>query len=427
MTYNDAMNYIDNLVIIGKKAGLENITHLLNMMGNPQDKLKFVHIAGTNGKGSTTAMTASVLAKSGYKTGMFISPYIINFRERIQINGEMISEDDFLASFEIVKPLVDKMNSEGNFPNHFEVVTAVAMNYFLKQKCDIVVLEVGLGGRFDATNVIKSSEVSAITSISLDHINILGDTIAKIAFEKCGIIKENAKVVSYYNQFDDALKVIKDTVKNKNAKLYLPEISDITVEHISVDGIKVNYKNQFINIPFIAKYQVYNFLTASKIIEVLKEIGYKITDKTFKEGIEATKFPVRMEVMRKNPIVIIDGAHNIDGAKALSEAIDCITNKKVKVIMGMLKDKDYHHSVEIIAKKAKTFTAVTPISPRALDGNEILQFANKYCENINYQPDLIKAYEENIKNSNEDDIILICGSLYLAGEIRNYIINKNKE
>ncbi|MEG1621198.1 MAG: folylpolyglutamate synthase/dihydrofolate synthase family protein [Oscillospiraceae bacterium] len=424
MTYQDAMDYIDNLVIIGKKAGLENIKMLLEEIGNPQIGLNFVHIAGTNGKGSTTAMTASVLKSSGYKTGMYISPFVIDFRERIQINDVMISQDDFLEAFEIVKPVVDKMNSKGEFPNHFEVITAVAMLYFKKMKCDIIVLEVGLGGRYDATNVIDTPLVAAITSISLDHTYLLGDTIAKIAYEKCGIIKENATVVSYPEQFHEALEVIKEVSKEKNAKLIIADKNEVQVAKISIDGIDVIFNKMQIRIPFIAKYQVNNFITAMAIIKELRNKGFVISDCNIKKGIEITKFPARMEVVSKNPTVIIDGAHNPDGALALSQALDCITDKKVAVIMGMLKDKDYHSAVETIAKKASRFIAVTPNNPRAIGANELLEIASKFCENAYAEENLLLAYEKVLANSNKDEIILICGSLYLASEIRNYILSK---
>ena len=280
MNYNEALNFIHSRDKFGSRPGMERIEALCNAFDNPQDKLKYVHVAGTNGKGSTCHMIASVLSESGYKVGLFTSPFVVDFRERIQINGEMISQEDLAEIISEVKPVVEKLSKQGIEPTEFEIITITAFLYFLRQNCDIVVLEVGLGGLLDSTNIIKKSEVSVITSISLDHTNILGDTLLKIAEHKCGIFKEGGNVVGYPQPDFAVERFIKDKAKEKNCKYFPHELSKIRLVREEIDGSTIIYAGCTFKIPLTGKHQLYNFATAVAAINVLKQNGWNVTYKS---------------------------------------------------------------------------------------------------------------------------------------------------
>lgn len=425
MNYDESLDYINSLMKTGKKNKTENIRKLLNLMGNPQDKLKFIHIAGTNGKGSTAAMISSVLKSAGYKAGMYVSPHIIDFRERIQINFEMIAEEKLARLTEEVKKYSDELEKENIFITYFEFITAVAFKYFYEENCDIAVLETGIGGRDDATNIIKNTLVSVITSVSIDHTDMLGDTIEEIAQHKCGIIKENSIVVSYPNQQKSVFDLIHRFAEKKNCEVIIPKIENIIYEkEKSYPGKTfIKYNNQEIKIPFTGEHQIYNFATVSGIVKALKKKNFKITDEDLKNGVESTSFPVRAEVLSQNPLVIVDGAHNKSGAEALKKVILSF-NKKTTVIMGMFKDKDFKSAVEIISSAADEFIAVTPNYYRALPSSELIKYAEKFCQKCSAEESVISAYENALKKAGGDEALVICGSLYLASEIREYILNK---
>ena len=425
MNYEESLDYINSLMKTGKKNKTENIRKLLNLMGNPQDKLKFIHVAGTNGKGSTVAMISSVLKSAGYKTGMYVSPHIIDFRERIQIDFEMISEEKLARLTEEVKIYSDALEKENIFITYFEFITAVAFKYFYEENCDIAVLETGIGGRDDATNIIKNTLVSVITSVSIDHTDMLGDTIEEIAKHKCGIIKENSVVVSYPKQEKSVLDLINKFAEDKNCKVIIPETQNIIYENEKSYPGKtfIKYKDMEIKIPFTGEHQIYNFAAVSGIVEALKMKNFKISDNDLKNGVESTSFPVRAEVLSQNPLVIVDGAHNKSGAEALKKVILSF-NKKTTVIMGMFKDKDFKSAVEIISSAADEFIAVTPNYYRALPSLELIKYAEKFCPKCSAEESVISAYENALKNTKSDEVLVICGSLYLASEIREYILNK---
>jgi len=421
MNYQQALEYIHSLNRFGSVLGLERISELLSLLGSPQKKLKFVHIAGTNGKGSTTAMTAYALTNAGYKTGMYISPFVLEFRERIQIDGEMISEQDLADCCEVAKAAAEQMKQQGKIITEFEMVTAIAMYYYNKQNCDIVVLEVGLGGRFDATNVIENPLVCAITSISYDHTDILGDTLEKIAFEKCGIIKQNSVVVSYPKQELDALAVIMEQAAAKNARLIIganPKIisCDISGNDIEYDGLKIH-------IPLIGEHQVYNCITAVCILQQLRQKGYNIADSNIINGIAAVRFPARMEILNKNPLVILDGAHNYSGMTALNNALDRLSGRKINAIVGMLRDKDVSGSMALISKHFQRVFTVTPNNPRAMSAQDLAAIVSVFCKAVVPYDDKKKAYSDALANTGKDDALIICGSLYLASEIRRIILD----
>ncbi len=425
MTYEQCLQYIHTLNRFGKKAGLENITRLLSLMGNPQKKLKFVHIAGTNGKGSTTTMTAAVLQQAGYRTGKYLSPFILEFGERMQVDGVMISHDELIECTEYVKAFADQMTTEGNGPIEFEVVTAIAMEWFCRKGCEVVSLEVGIGGRFDATNVIDCPLVSAITSISLDHIEILGNTIEQIAFEKCGIIKEGGITVSYPDQKPEALAVIMEQAALKHNRFVMGNPNVVIVKSADFTGTDILYGDLAIHIPLLGAHQIMNTLTAVEILHELRQShGFHISDADIVNGIADVSFPARMEIISKKPFVILDGAHNISGAQMLSEAFSLMKGHKVTVIAGMLGDKDFSGSMAFIAPLAHRVITVTPQSPRALCADKLAEQVRPFCQNVIAISDSRDAYHRAVSELDEDGIIVICGSLYLASEMRQIILDE---
>lgn len=426
MTYDESLSYIHSLLKFGTRPGLERVSALLGELGNPQEKLKFVHVAGTNGKGSFCTMTAEILRSAGYKTGMFTSPYVFDFRERIQINGEMIMEEEFALLANSIKPIVASLAEKDLQPTEFEVITAAALKYFADNKCDIVVLEVGLGGRLDSTNIISSSLLSVIMSVSLDHTAVLGDTVDEIASEKSGIIKEKGVTLCFSNQNEKAEEIIRKTVEDKNNKYIKSSPGDIKVVSSDLGGTRAIYKNLEFTVPLIGAHQVYNAQTAVDGAFLLRERGLNISDDDIINGIERAKIPARMEIFGKNPVTILDGAHNEEGAGVLIENLKkLLPGKKLTVIMGMMEDKDYAFAAKGISALAKSFTAVLPSNPRAVLPETLAEFARENCENVSVQNDPVKAYEEAFKNAEKDDIILVCGSLYLASDVRPVIDKMN--
>lgn len=400
MNYNETLNYIHSLGKFRLLATLDRIKKVCESFNNPQDKFKSIHIAGTNGKGSTATMTANALINAGYKTGLFISPFVVDFRERIEINGEYISENDLIK-------YADKIIKTKIKLNEFEFITAVAFLYFAEQDIDIAVFETGLGGRLDATNILKNVLVSVITKIGLDHTAILGDTIEKITAEKCGIIKENVPVVTVCNQDKQALAVIKTYTNN----LTVPKMPEIVKADIS--GSEFIYENKKYNLSLIGTHQIFNAVT---VIETLKNSKLNVNEKCVKKAISETTFSVRLEIVSRNPLTVIDGAHNIDGAKALSEFLRGQT-QKVTVICAMMKDKAYEDFVKEISPFADTFIATEIENERCLKAEALFETASKYVKNAVCKKDINSAikYANSIKKP-----IFIVGSLYLAGKARKY-------
>ena len=336
MNYQESEAFIHSFHRFTKEPGLNGIRTLLSLLGEPQKKLRFIHIAGTNGKGSTTVMCASILREAGYRTGMFVSPYVLTFRERIQVDGQMIPEEEIAKLCEKIQLAVEKMTQSGIAPAEFEVVTALGMLWFAKQNCDVVCLEVGLGGRLDATNVIDQSLVSVICAIGYDHTQILGDTLQKIAFEKCGILKPGGICVSYPQQDPEALAEIMAQCAQKENCLIIPNAKSVEICTESILGSRFYYHGLTFELPLAGRHQIYNFLTAFSAIEAVKLQGFAISDKNITDGIAKVVFPARMEQISVEPLVILDGAHNLQGCEALAKAMPLTPKKKV-VIMGMLR------------------------------------------------------------------------------------------
>ncbi|GCD12948.1 bifunctional folylpolyglutamate synthase/dihydrofolate synthase [Clostridium tagluense] len=446
MNYNEAMDYIKNTAKFGTKLGLERTEKILEILGNPHKKLKCIHIAGTNGKGSTTAMVTNILVKSGYKVGSYISPFIEEFEERMQINNTNISKADLSNIITEVSKAVEKVVELGySNPTEFEIITCAGFLYFYKNKVDFAVMEVGMGGRLDSTNVIIPV-VSVITSISLDHTQILGGTIDKIAYEKAGIIKEGIPVVMFPQQ-KESYDVIERICREKNCKLikipresatYLGKenLQQVLITSLEGTGYRNNnlitqkFKVQTLNNDYIielsllGKHQLLNCCVAINVIEELIVQGATISKNDILMGLGTVKWPARLEVMNKEPLVVIDGAHNIDGIKNLTESIDMYFNyNKIILILGILADKQVEEMIKTIVPKASRVITVTPHSQRAELSQQLKVQVEKYsgsCESIeNYE----EAYKKALSYCEQEDLLLVCGSLYMVGDMRKIIRN----
>lgn len=426
--YTRSLSYIHSLLKFGTRPGLERVSALLDELGRPQDKLKFVHVAGTNGKGSFCTMMSEILKSAGYKTGLFTSPYVFDFRERIQINGEMISEEELCEITADVKAAAEKIAKMDLQPTEFEFITAAALKYFADKNCDVVVLEVGLGGRLDSTNIIKTPLLSAIMSISLDHMAVLGDTVEEIAAEKSGIIKENGVTVCFSRQDEKAEKIIRKTAEEKGNVYIKSSPEDIKVLSCDLSGTKAVYRDMEIFIPLIGEHQVYNAQTAVDAALALNDRDLSISPENIIDGISKARIPARTELFGKNPLTILDGAHNREGVEALLSNLNkFLKGRKLTVIMGMMEDKEYEFAADEISKLAKTFTATLPSNPRAVSPKVLAEIAEKNCSDVFICENPAEAYREVYEKAQKDDIILVCGSLYLAGDVRGEIVSLNGE
>ncbi len=414
MNYTQSVEYIHSLLQFGIKPGLERISQLLEALGNPQDKIKTIHIAGTNGKGSTSTHLANILTAAGYKTGLYTSPYVLSFCERIQLDGKNISENDLARTVTRVKSEIDKLNEQGIIITEFEALTATAFLYFYEQGCEWAVIEVGLGGRFDATNVIKKPEAVVITSISLDHTKILGDNIPKIAFEKCGVIKCGVPVITSKNQTEQALSVISKTATEKNCSLTITNPENVKVLFDdSLMFVKFAYKDNNYVLKLKGNHQLEN---AVNVIECAKTLG--IADRYIQEGISKTKMLARMEVISENPLIIRDGGHNEGCANALHDFLVKYNLRNINMLIGLMADKDCEGYVSKIAPLCKSVVTVTPSNPRALNSEKLKEIAEKYCDNVKAIDNPQEGYKYILSNSNKrTDSILVCGSFYMMSDI----------
>ena len=363
MTLDEALRYIHEVCWKGTIPGLERIQALLDAMGNPERKCKFVHVTGTNGKGSTCAMVASILRKAGYKTGLYTSPYLIRFNERIQINGEQISDADICELTEYVKPFAESIFER---PTEFEMVTAIGFEYFARHKCDIVVCEVGMGGEFDATNVIPAPEAAVICNIGLDHTEVLGNTLEKIAGAKAGIIKPGCDAV-LYRERPSVEAVFEERCKALNAPLHKANFDSLHLLSHSLEGQVFDWERfHALRLPLLGEHQLHNAAVALTTARVLQKRGWKITDEQIREGIESVRWPGRFELMRKDPMFIIDGGHNPQCIEALVKNIrDYLPGRELTVLTGVLGDKDFHCMYRDVAQYAKEFITITPAGREA--------------------------------------------------------------
>ena len=405
MTKEETLSFIHGALKFGSVLGLESIERLLSYLDNPHKGLRYIHVAGTNGKGSVCTMLSEILISAGYNTGLYTSPALVDFNERIRLNGKEITDEELALCTERVKEACEKIENDGfSHPTEFEIVTAIAFLYYKMKKADVVVLEVGMGGRLDATNIIEKPLVSVITSISLDHTDRLGSTVAEIAGEKCGIIKKGSITVTSAFQNEDALSVI----EKKAEKLIIAPKPELKEESLS--GITINYGNmENVFISLTGEHQVEN---ASIAICVAKAIG--IFDENIREGLKKVKHPARMEVIRENPPVILDGAHNPSAMTHLKNNVKkFLGGYKKTLIIGMLRDKDYEECAGIIGREFDRIITVDVPGARALPKEELAEVYKKYCSDVTSM-DLKDAVLE----INESGAFVIAGSLYMAGEYK---------
>lgn len=425
MNYEEAMNFIQNTNKFGSVLGLDNIRELLERLGNPQDQLRVVHIAGTNGKGSTLAFLAGIFRESGYRAGRYVSPASFYYEERFRINEENISKKDLCFYMEKIKNVAEEMVKDGlSHPTMFEIETALSFLYFLDKKVDVVLLETGMGGRLDATNVVKKPIATVIASIGMDHMQFLGDTLEKIASEKAGIIKEGCPVISYDNT-KEVNEVIKNKAKQMHAKVTFVNSAGIRVLQESLNWESFSYRSsdgrwyEKIEIPLLGRHQINNAALALETLNVIKNY-YCISDFQTEDGMRKTIWRGRIEILEREPMVICDGAHNPDGAKSLLSFLqNNFTNQRLIYIMGVLSDKDYEQMVQILAPAADKIYTVAPDNPRALSSRELCNCISKYHQNVEERQRLAECLSEVRQKAEKDDVIIICGTLSFQNELIN--------
>ncbi len=416
MTGNEAVDYIHSMIWDRRATGYEHAKELLRRMGNPEKKLKYVHIGGTNGKGSTAAMIASILQKAGYKTGLYTSPYLYRFNERIQINGEQIADEELAVVTEYVKAFVDDMEVR---PSEFALVCCIAFEYFARQNCDIVVLEVGMGGAKDSTNVIDCPEVAVLTNIGLDHTEYLGNTLEEIALTKAGILKENGIAVVYPN-ISSVENVFKKVCQEKNVELVIADFESLVSTQYGLEGQVFHYKNrQNIVLPLLGKHQLNNAAIALSAIDVLIKKGWEISEDAVFRGIKEVKWPGRFEVIGREPLFIIDGGHNPQCIEALAQNIkDYLPDRKVIAITGVLSDKDYEEMYQRISPYISEFVCITPPSPRGLEAAKLAEYLQKAGAAATACMNIKEALKSALEYAGKEGAIVCFGSLYSIGEIK---------
>ena len=425
MTPQEAIAFYHSLLRFGVQPGLSRIQKLCAALGDPQKKLSCVHVAGTNGKGSTCTEIASVLSAAGYKTGLYTSPYVLRFEERIQINGALIPGCALAPITQIVKRAVEELNAQDVYPTEFEAITAAAFLYFAQEKCDVVVLETGLGGRFDATNLIEQPLVCVITSVSKDHMGVLGNTLGEIAFEKSGIIKKDCPVITSALQPSEALRVIRQTALDVDAPLTVVDHRNcFQILEETVSGTTVRYQNDSLAIPFPGLHQLDNAALVIGACIKLREKGYRIEDAAIRQGIASSFIPARTEILCKEPLILLDGSHNDGSTKALAALVaDRLAGRRVTAVLGLMADKDVDAVLQNLLPVFDRVITVTPSNPRALSAQRLAEKISAFDKPCDFVDDphfgidkaLCGLYDNN-------EVLIVCGSLYLAADVREYLI-----
>ena len=425
-TAQEAVSFFHSLERFGVNPGLERIAALCELLGHPEQNCKYVHVAGTNGKGSVCTEISNILREAGFVTGLYTSPYVLDFRERIQVNNRMIGEADLAEAAGRVQKAVETLNGQGIYPTEFEAVTAAAFLHFAKAGCSIVVLETGLGGRFDATNVISDPIVSVITSISLDHVKILGDTVEQIAFEKCGIIKPRCHTVTDAANPEGALNVIRSIAAERGSWLSEAAPQDLfRVISADITGTLIEYRGAEIRIPFLGEHQVRNAAVAVKACEIIGVSGFDLTLKHIKAGLEDSFIPARTEILCRSPLVILDGSHNDDSTLALANVLRTyLPQKKILAVMGMMADKDCEKALRNLQGCFTEVIAVTPSNPRAMQAQEFCGLLRSLGYTAVAVPDPCDGIDAALQRLPQFDALAVCGSLYLASDVRNHLIQK---
>ncbi|ABO51062.1 FolC bifunctional protein [Desulforamulus reducens MI-1] len=429
MTYNEAINYLKSLTKFGMNLGLARIEELLRRLQNPHHRLNIVHIGGTNGKGSTTAMIANILKTAGYKTGMFTSPHLQDYTERFLINGQPIPQETLASLIQYIRPHLDKMVQEGfEHPTEFEVSTALALLYFAREETDFVALEVGLGGAIDSTNVVKP-KVSVITNIAMDHMDYLGSTLVDIANVKAGIIKQGIPVVTAAE--GEALGVIRQRALVNNSKLiqigkevtWKPQKNKFKqgFQEFIINGLQNQY---YVRLPLLGEHQQVNAASAVAAVELLfTGNGYHLPSAVVIEGLRTVEWPGRLEIIRRNPTTILDGAHNHAGAIALKKALEsCFPSQKIIFVLGMLADKERSKVVAELAPLSKAVVVTRSNNPRAGDWRKLADYVRTYIEDVIVVENVAEAINQALGHVKESEILCITGSLYMIAEARAYLM-----
>ena len=417
MNAEQAIAYIHSVCWKGSIPGLGRTQELLKKMGNPEKKLKFVHIAGTNGKGSTAAMTASILSKAGYRTGLYTSPYIYRFHERIQVDGVEISDEDLTEITEYVKPLADSMAQS---PTEFELVCCIAFEYFYRKKCDIVVLEVGMGGAWDATNVIEVPEVAVITNIGLDHTEYLGDTVEKIAETKSGIFKPHGHGV-VYRSTPSVEAVYERVCAERDVSLRKADFDGLVLKAHTLEGQVFDCgSRKNLVLPLLGDHQLHNASVVLSIADTLIGEGWKISEQNIYDGIRDVRWPGRFDIVCRKPLFIIDGGHNPQCIEALVKNIqDYLAGKKVIALTGVLADKDYADMYKPVMPLVDRFVCITPPNPRKLEAEQLAQYLRQAGAQAQASESILDGVKKAMDLAGEDGVVLCFGSLYSIGGIRD--------
>jgi dihydrofolate synthase / folylpolyglutamate synthase len=422
--YPSAREYLEGITKYGSVLGLDSIRDLLKRLKNPQNDLKFVHVAGTNGKGSTVAFVSTILKTAGYKTGRYTSPSVFSYLEKIQVNGSYITKEALTVLTFQIKDVIEEMLQEGYpHPTIFEVETALAFLYFKQEACDIVVLETGLGGILDATNIVDNTQIAVLSAISKDHMEFLGDTLEKITLNKAGIIKKNSIVVST-KQEPQAMNVITMKCMEDKNPLIIAETENAF--NVRYENLKVvfDYKEfKDIEIGLIGSYQIQNAILAIEVANALNKQGFVVNKEDIQTGLKHTKWPGRFSLISKEPLIIIDGAHNEAAARSLKDTLEKhFKDKKLMFVLGVFADKEYEKIVQITASLAcKILTVTTPNNARALNGRILAEVAVKYHGDVQYMPTLLEAAKECLNPKEPVDAIIAFGSLSYLGEFQESI------
>ena len=422
MKYEETMEYMECKVNkFGSVPGLDSIRELLRRMGNPQDNLTFIHVAGTNGKGSVSTLVANALTANGYRVGRYISPVINDYRERIQVNNRMISKAAVADGLSEIYDICTAMEEEGlAHPTAFEIETALGFQYFTDKKCDFVVLETGMGGTLDATNIVKNTKLCVFVSVSMDHMTFLGNTLAEIAANKAGILKKGCKAVSA-PQNDEVLNVLSEACESLNVPFTAVLREDIKSGRQSIKGQKLSYKHyKQVEVPLLGSFQTENAALALEALAVLQESGVKLKEDKIRKGFMESYWPARFEILSKKPYIIADGAHNEDAVKKLMETMRFyFTNHRIIYIMGVLKDKDYTSMIQESVPMAEfIFTVTSPNKDRALPAFELAKQLREYNPNVTATDSVEEALEMARLMAGEDGVVLAFGSLSYMGKLR---------
>lgn len=418
MTVQEALEFINSVTWMGSKPGLERTFGLLELMGDPQKDLKYVHVGGTNGKGSTCAMVSSVLRKAGYKVGLYTSPHIYCFNERIQIDGVYISDEDLAAVTEYVKPLAQSMGS--NIPTEFELVFCIALEYFKRQGCDIVVTEVGMGGEMDATNVIPPPEVAVITNIGLDHTGFLGNTVEEIAQTKAGIFKTGSSAV-IYPSCDSVVAVLEGICRERDIPFRTADFDKLVSLTHGLEGQTFHCgQRKDLFLPLLGQHQLYNCCMALQVIDTLQEKGWKIPEEAVREGLTDTVWPGRFHIMGRDPLFIIDGGHNPQCLEALVKNIeDYLADRTIIGLTGVLADKDYGQMYKPLLPYIEQFVCITPPSNRKLEAADLAKHLTQAGAVATPCDTIVEGVKTARELAGRDGVVLCFGSLYSIGEIKN--------